>query len=389
MAFPKGLRPGDSGFEKASMAANRQWLDIAASETGRTKLSGLHEDQLESYLRETSIMDKVLPPDAVDPSECEIGTDNDTLFYKLFFQFETRAYLGAFEALPTEVQEVFIPRIWMSFFMLTTPTYVINDYSLPAYPFPVHQQVEDSMGLDMQEAKDWSMLSKLEETIQASRGTHNNVLRGEEAVADIVGGANGTGATPVFRGRFAKGDMSTLQEHFVTKRTKLDRVIIPEKNFLEIQRWDLSSFGDQLIGEVVINGYRYDQVFGVKFIRTIKIDSQQGDVFREGNLYGFATPNEVGRNKTLRGIKFHFDRDHQFFSFDAQMAFGFLWAVSAKVVKMELYNGGLAVDNITCVPLYDTDIPGSDELWGDPEYVTQKDYYNIGEGFERPQIRFS
>jgi len=399
MNYMKGMRPGQPGFEKKSQAMNKTWLDIAQGSDGMRKLSSLHEDQLESYLRETSVYDKVLPPTPVDPSECEVGIDNDTLFLKIFFQFETRAYLGAFEALPTEVQEVFIPRIFMSFFMLTTPQYVLNDYNLAAYPFPVAQQVEDTIGLDMQEAKDWAMHAKLEETIQASRGTLANVLRGEEALDNIAtdfaaDGAATYNATP-FRGRFQKGDMSTLQEHFATKRTKLDRVVIPEKNFIEIQRWDLSAFGDQLLGEVTINGYRYDQIFGIKFIRTIKIDAQQGDVFREGNIYGFATPDEIGRNRTLRGLKFYFDRDHQFISFDAQMAFGFIWAVSSKVVKLELYNGGYCIDNSTVTDMYNntgnglTSTPGSDELWGDPEFVTQKDYYNIDDSFQRPLIHFS
>jgi hypothetical protein len=273
--------------------------------------------------------------------------------------------------------------------MLTTPTYVLNDFNLPAYPFPVGQQVEDSIGMDMQEAKDWCMLKKLEETLQASRGTHSNVIRGEKAAANIVtnGGAVNSGGTS-YRGKLERGDWTTLKEYYADKRSKLDRVLCPELNYIQIERWDASDFGDHLQGEIVINGYRYDQVNGVKFIRTIKTDAQRGDVFREGNIYGFATPNECGRNRTLRGLKFHIDRDHQFLKFDAQMAFGFIWAVSAKVCKLELYDGGLEVDNTTVAARLSANVPASDQLWGDPEFVTEKDYYNIDNEWHRPLIRY-
>jgi len=393
--FPGGLASDDPHFEKVSKAYNKKWLRVSNEEGGLRKISALHEDQLESYLRETCIFDKVLPPTPVDPADLEVGIDNDTLFHRIYFQFETRAYLGSFEATPTEVQEIYIPRIFMTFHMLTTPTYVLNDYNLPAYPFPVGQQVEDSIGMDMQEAKDWCLLKKLEETIQASRSTHDNVLRGAEAAKDIVdNGARIENETP-YRGKLDRTDFSSLKEYYADKRSKLDRVIIPEKNFIQIERWDTTDFGDNLQGEVVINGYTYDQINGVKFIRTIKTDAQRGDVFREGNIYGFATPNEVGRNRTLRGLKFHIDRDHQFLKFDAQMAFGFIWAVSAKVCKLELYNGGYKLNNTQAVAPFFVDgggvlptIPGSDALWGDPEFVTEKDYYNIDQEFHRPLIRY-
>lgn len=390
--FPTDLRPGSREYIKASQVYNEQWLRLAHSSGGSYKVSGIHQDQLEDYLHETCVLDKIMPPDDVKPEDCEIGIDNDTLFYRLWFQPETRAYLGSFEATPTQVQELFVPRLYMTFMLLSSPCYVINDYNLGAYPFPLGQQAEDSIGIDLQEAKDWAMLQKLEETLQASRAEHANVLRGEEAANDIaLNGAAGNGLanTTPFRGRFQRGDMSTLKEYYTEARSTLDQMIIPEKNYVEIERWDVADFGDQMMGEVTQYGYKYDTVNGVKMIRTIKTDSKRGDVFRTGNLYGFASPEEIGRNKTLRGLKFYFDRDHQFMSMDAQFAFGFVWAVSARVCKLELYNGGLRIDNSTIATEFNGTTPGSDELWGDPESVTEKDYYNIDEQYHRPVVYFS
>jgi hypothetical protein len=389
------LDPNSPHFEKQSKAQNRMWAAAAArGPQGLHKLSALHESQLDSYLREACVMDKVLPPSDIGPEDCEVGTDNDTLFYRLHFTFETRAYLGSFEATPQEVQEVYIPRIFLSFYLLTTPTYVLNDYNVQAYPFPVAKQVEDSIGMDMQEAKDWSMVKTLEDTIQASRSTNNNVLRGVDAQADIeANGVRGADAVAPLdvgkRFKIQREDFTELKKYFATRRSRLDRMVLPESDFIDLERFDSSDFGDQLMGQVVVDGYTVNQMHGVKFIRTIKIDSDRGDVFKEGNIYGFAAPSEVGRNFSLRGLKFYLDRDHQFLKFDAQMAIGHLWAVSAKIAKLELYNGGLNIDNSTYRNRISGTVPNSDALWGDPEYVVTKDYYNIDDAFHRPTVSYT
>lgn len=370
---------------KQSQAMNRKFQDlVTAGPTGLHKLSEIHADQLESYLRETTVLDKVLPPEDITPADCEVGPTHDTLYKRIYMQLETRAFLSSFEALPRQVQEVYIPRIFLAFFMLSTPQYVLNDYNIQAYPFPVAKQIEDNIGLDMHEAKDWVMLDRLEAAIQASRGTYDNVIRGVQAQADIdVAGTN-----TEFRGQLEREDLIAMKKFFAGTRTRINAVIIPETNYLDLERFDVTDFGDNMVERVFRDGLEQDRVHGVQIIRTIKIDQERGDVFREGNIYGFAPPRQIGRNYTLRGLKFYVDRDHQYLYFDAQMAAGFVWAVASRVCKLELYNGGVDTTG-TLVGAPGDPVPSSDLLFGAPEDVTAKDYFDVNLEFRRPLIRFT
>lgn len=396
----------DRVLEKQASASNRRWMDVAESgHQGLEKLSELHSSQLAGYLKEKAVLDKALPPEDISPSDCEVGPTTDTLYYRIHLQTETRAFLSTFEAMPREVQEIYVPRVFVSFLMLSTPKYVANDYNIMAYPFPVTKQVEDQIGLDMHEAKDWVMLRDLEAAIQASRADYGNVLRGVEAQADIE--ANGTNTR--FRGKLRREDMINLKAKYPGERGRIERIIVPETDYIQLERFKDDDFGDGLLSDVFVNGLESEKVHGVAIIRTIKIDNRRGDVFRTGNIYAFANHTMIGRNFNLRGLKFYIERDHQYLFFDAQMAFGFIWAVASRCVKLELYNGGtvfgtagtLAPGNdYAGVPWVanpavtnsqtaeDQGLIASDQLWGAPEQVTQKDYFDVSKGYRRPRISF-
>lgn len=375
----------DDDFEKKSRALNQEYFNVLEmGPGGHHKLSELHADQLEHYLRETCILDKVLPPKDISADECEVGPTHDTLYKRIWFQMETRAYLSSFEATPREVQEVYVPRIFLSFFLLSSPQYVVNDYNILAYPFPIAKQIEDNIGMDMHEAKDWTMLDRLEQAILSSRATYGNVIRGVQAAADIVTNGLATG----FRGELEREDLINLKKYFAGTRTRLDRVVVPEADYIDLERLELNDFGDQMVERVFRDGLDQDRVHGLQIIRTIKIDQTRGDVFRAGNIYGFASPQQVGRNYNLRGLKFYLERDHQYLYFDAQMACGFIWAVPSRVAKLELYNGGLATDGVSIVPNFDGSTPGSDGRFGDASEVTFKDYFDVDQEFYSPVIRF-
>jgi hypothetical protein len=374
----QGVPEGSPEFEKISKQINKAWFNDAKTSAGRDKLSGLHESQFASYLREHSAMAKILVPQDIDPSECEVGVDTDSLYVRLHFTPETNAYLGSFGAGPPERREVFIDRIFASFMMLTTPTYVFNEYRMMAYPFPVPKQVEDSIGMDMHEARDFIEFRSLEETIQAGAATYNNVLKGENVATPL------TGATD--RVDFHQDDLVRMMKYFAGKRDRMEKVLIPETDFLTILTFDASIFGDTLRGEVVTNGYKLSQWMGMELIRTIKIDNDNGDVFREGNIYGFADPEKIGRSYNLQGLKMNLERKRQFLEMDARMACGHIWAVGKRVCKLELYDTGLTPTGGA--------IPGvttgdSDLFWDDVELVTERDYHNVGLNLQRPYLEFA
>jgi len=375
MTSPAIFDDGD-GRQKAS-AFNANYLEASKSgESALRKLSQMHEDQFANYLRETSVFDKILTPRDITPQECEVGVDNDTLFKRLYMQPELRTFLSSFEALPREVQEIFIPRIFLGFYLMSSPRVVLNDFSLQAYPFPVTKQVEDLIGPSMHEAIDWIMLDRLEAAIQASDPTNGNIIKGVGAQADIAVNGLDTG----YRGQIERDDVINIRKAYADSRARVRKILSTESDYIDFERFKLSDFGDGLMGQVFTDGLQTDKIHGVEFIRTIKSDFARGDLLRPGNMYAFPDENMIGRSYILQGLRFFIERDHQFLYYDAHQARGFVWAVVSRLFKLELYNGGRtlggAVQN------------GSDDLWGNPESVTFKDYYQVDQQLHRPNITY-
>lgn len=370
-------------MEKAS-SINQKYLDaLDSGDHGRKKISQMHEDQLANYLRETSVFDQILTPREITAQECEVGVDNDTLYKRIYMQPELRTFLSSFEALPRETQEVFIPRIFLGFYMMSSPRVVLNDYNLMAYPFPVTKQVEDLIGPSMHEAIDWIMLDRLEAAITAADnpsapgvGDGRNVIKGVQAQANIAASGLGTG----FRGQIERDDIIALKKAYAGSRARISKILCTESDYIDFERFKLSDFGDELLGQVFTEGLQSDKIHGVEFVRTIKSDFSRGDLLRDGNIYAFPDENMIGRSYILQGLRFFIERDHQFLYYDAHQARGFIWAVVSRLFKLELYNGGR--------DLAGGIVAGSDTLYGNPESVTFKDYYDLSEGNYRPNISY-
>ena len=56
---------------------------------------------------------------------------------------------------------------------------------------------------------------------------------------------------------------------------------------LDFNNWVLSDVGDKIVMETTVDGYKYKQVQGLKFFKTLKTD-----ILRPGNLYAFAFSRE-------------------------------------------------------------------------------------------------
>lgn len=389
-----GLDPNSADYRKASYEYNSELFKEAATPIGRSKCSADSQDQIAHYTRENPICDRIIIPTSANPAECLPGHKTDALYQRIYLTPEVGAMLTSFESVPVRTVEAFVPRIFLSFILLSSPTVVFNEYNLAAYPFPITKQYEQLIGSAIRESKDFMMISAYEQGIQLSRGEYGNVLRGVEATEDIA--ANGIAAageanTDIFRGNMHHQDIVAMEMFYTDSRADLETIVMTKTNWTHIKLWTTQQVGDNFVSTVIVKGIHFDSLSGHRVLRTIKSDASRGDVFKTGNLYGFANGELMGRNVTLRDLRFHFDSNRQFMSMDAQYAFGFIWAILSRAVKMELYNGGERVRGNTGsnpMPKNGTD-PGSDERYTDVASVTTKDYYDLEKNFRRPRVLFN
>lgn len=366
MAFHKF----DESDQQAVRNFNAEWLDRVKDPTQRVKTEARHDSQLSQFMREHFTYGDILNDRPIKPEECEPGDYDDNLYYRVHLPIQTGAFVGTFGSAGEEVRDVYSDRVYMSFMMLRTPTMKVNDYTLPAYPFSMLQQVQDSIGIDLHEARDWAYHRSLDETIQAGKSTLGNVFKG----------ANTGSLTAGARGVLDPDDVSTLSEYHAERRSELDCVLMPEANFLQIQRFDATVVGDALASEKFKSGYSHPQIFGYEIKRTIKIDSDSADIMRTGNIYGFANPDGIGKSFTLHGAKTYIKKERQFTYIDGRIVFTFAWIVTKRIGKIELYKQGL---DLAGSALADGT---SDQVWQHPETVVERQYFNLEEDWRRPFV---
>jgi hypothetical protein len=363
-------------------ANQRYYQDLANPVARTTKVSSLN-DQVSGFLKEASVFNTIIPPKPISPENCEVDETYDTLRYRIHDVPRTSVGMGSMDAMAGQVREPYLARIFGSFLMLQTPRYQFNEYRMMAYRFPVAEQVKSQIGIDFQEARDWVIHGTLDEMLQAYRGVYNNVFKGENVTA---AGNSGDGT----RVPIARNDFSRLKQYYANKRARLARVLIPEQNFLQIEQFKLEDNGDQLMGEVTVEGYTKSKLLGVEMIRTIKTDSLHGDVFRADNIYGFADADNLGRQYDFQGIRHDVEVEAQFLRMSARMVFSYLWFSPAYVSKIELYQAGLDVDGETVlsgtVSQKGNTYGVSDRLFSDSESFMERDFLNIREGHNRPRI---
>jgi len=373
----------DMNLRRIAEDNNRYFRDLAAAGPRHTKLSSMN-DQVSAFLKEASVFNTIIPPKPIVPEQCEVDPEFDTLRYRIHDVPRTSVGLGSMDAMSGQIREPYLARIFGSFMMLQTPRYQFNEYRMMAYRFPVAKQVESQIGIDFQEARDWVIHETLDEMLQAYRGTYDNIFKGE----NVTAGQADVGAAA--RVPLARNDFSQLKQYYAGKRSRLARVLIPEQNFLQIELFDLQDNGDQLQGEVTVEGYTRTKLLGVEMIRTIKTDSLHGDVFRAGNIYGFADADNLGRQYDLQGIRHDVEVEAQFLRLSARMVFSHLLFSPAYVSKIELYQRGREVDGITArsgtVSQAGNTYGPSDALFADSESFMERDFLNIRQGHNRPSI---
>ena len=370
-----------------NQARNAQFFRDVSSNTALEKTSASYKDVIMSHVKEFSVYNRIIPPREVTNDELEVGPNNDSLYFRIHVAPDTRAGLSSFSSGLGEFQEVRADRFFGTFQMLATPYWEFNEYRMAAYPFPLPKMIEDNVGIDFQECRDWVLHKGLEDMIAKNRVRQKMVYKGVNVTA-------GTGDPDEHdRVKLTVGDFLTARRHFAGRTNGIHNALIPETNYIDLSEHDLNDLGDQLKGDTFVNGYNKDTVSGLRFIRTIKIDNDKGDIFRRDNVYFFGHPDEIGRNFDYQGIKTHLVKEAQFVRFAARMAFGHVWTGNNRVCKIELYQTGTQPDSVTGLGTTVADRAGtmgsSDVLWADPELAMEHDYNDITSDPMAPVIRYS
>lgn len=310
-------------------SVNEAFAALLSTQEGRTKLASTGQTMVRDHLREESAYERLAPADTVNPNDSRVvpTLNSDDLMVRKDLEPGSRAFAITWDSDP-DAQMVSTRRIDIGFYTISTPLYEIREESLMSYEFPLTQVIKENAGYDLQEIYDQRWQSYVEAAVQ----TTGRIVKGEEATAFIASGAPGT-----FRGRIQRGDMVSLAQSLLESgnRKRMRRGLMNDVDFTDVMRWRIEDFGDAKVGEIVVDGYKYDKLMSYEVVRSIKTD-----LFQTGNIYGFPDKEFWCHSYILRALKSHMTKvNGNLIQFKFWKTVGGCVANISGVAKLELYAG--------------------------------------------------
>lgn len=312
---------------------------------GKEKLAEYGGEYVRDKLREASFARKILPPIRLKPSDCQQSVNHDTLVKIIELEPESRAMTLTFRGAPT-AKFIRAERTEAAFYTVSSQMFQKTEQELMAYTMPVTKVLEENMVKDMQEVEDREYLIHCEACVQALQTEANG-----GSVTSLNATNLGLGAVvefSVIKGELArtaltndrtvrplqKPDLVNLFSLLDDNRLKSDRILMTEGDWNNILSWTVEDNGDKVQSETVVEGYKYNQLMGRSYVRTIKTD-----ILRKGNIYCFTKPEFLGRFYLLNDTKFYIDKVANTITFQAWEDIAMALVNIASVRKLELYSG--------------------------------------------------
>jgi hypothetical protein len=185
--------------------------------------------------------------------------------------------------------------------------------------------IERNSVKDIQEIEDHRGLVYLDAAVTQT----GQIVMGEQATDD----SDANGADTGFRGIIQRGDLVSLFKELDSRRRRCSTVLMNESEWDDILRWTIEDLGDGEQGKVFREGLTTSSIMGRKIIRTVKTD-----ILETGNVYGFTSPEWLGKFLVLNNTKFYIDKVANLIFWQAWEDIGMGIGNISSIARLELYN---------------------------------------------------
>lgn len=345
--------------EASAATINQLFSAHLETPEGKEKVAAVAQAYIRDKLRENSFARKIVPPQMVTKADMQVSVNHDTMVYIDEVEPNSRAMSLTFRGQPT-ARFIRASRYEIPVFCISSERFEKTEQELLSYRMPITKVIEDNSVKDIQEIEDYRFLVYVEAAVQAT----GQIVRGEQAVDDATANGAGTG----FRGQIQRGDLISLFNELDGNRRRLNKVLMNEVDWNDQLRWTIEDYGDAQQSKIVIDGFTYDRIMGRMVVRTVKTD-----ILQTGNIYGFTSPEWLGKFLVMNNTKFYIDKVANMIMWQAWEDIGMGIGNVASLAKLELYNGqGLGDDS-------------SDALISEEEVGTQV-YNQVDDGITFPAI---
>ena len=242
------------------------------------------EERSQAYLKlrvyEDSFMARVLPPKPISPSQCDRTLDSPTLLRKIIDKEYTdvTATIMDFRG-KGDYKFVETDQYAVDFHKIESEEYHITEGELRAKEQPVQSLIKHHTAREIQVKMDEAFIAAVDAAITS---TGNSITVPE----DIILPQNITKLRNVLDGRADPPLVSAT-------------LLMSQSQFNNVDVWPQAGVDNGMGQEYWRDGYKYDTLFRLRTIKTIKTD-----LIPENTVYVFTAPEFLGHHLTFNDDRF-------------------------------------------------------------------------------------
>lgn len=244
---------------------------------------------IREVLRETAFSRKIIPPSQVSRGELQRSTQHEGVSRIVDVEPDSRAFVINWRS-QAPGRWIYSRRVEFAFFTITTEKYEKSEQELISYEMPITKVIEQNAVKDIQTVEDERFIQSAEAAI---------TLSGKQQVK--------TGSNPL-----EKRDLSNAFKMLDSDKQKVDTILMTNTLFNDILGLEFSDIGSKVAGEIIVNGYAYNNLLGHKLVTTIK-----DDLIPNNEVWLFAPPDFLGKFFILNQPKFWIDKEANIVRFQA------------------------------------------------------------------------
>jgi len=276
-----------SGFDAESF--NTLFLGRLDEPAGIEKANKAGGAYVRIRLREKAVNRGILPPETVTKEDCQRSINHDLLVKIVDIEQNSSASAMNFRSSP-DVRYINGKRYEIPFWKIASDRFQADEGELLASDYPVTKTIEDQTVRDMDRVEDQTFF---EYSWQICDNTAKSL----------------TAAGPVDRS-FITNCLNLIED---SDELAVDCVVMHKSDWNDYNTLPATDIGDALASEVVVNGYKYNQIAGHKLIVTIKnIASPTGQLVGpaggNSNIWFFAAPQYLGNSYLLGDVRFYIEK---------------------------------------------------------------------------------
>lgn len=278
-------------FTPTERMKNNFWISSLDSTEGIKKAEGTTAAYIRKILREEGFLRHIIPAEEVTEADCNRSVNHDTFVKIVDIEPDSHALTLTWRGEPT-VNYIEGERAEVKFYTISSERFKKTEQELRAYEYPLKEVIKQNTIRDIEEKEDSGL-----------------IVAAESAIASTGKVIPSGGTTPQL---FDKVTVRLGINLIDGDRLRARKILTNDVSFNEFVSQDHAEFGDQLIGQVTVDGYTAPTIMGRELITTNKTN-----IVPPGTTYYFTAPEFLGKFYVFGDVQFYIDKRANLISWQA------------------------------------------------------------------------